>query len=907
MTMTTRPPVPSLLPPASSASHPPNVVEIATLSMPTEATESGIETGTGTDFVLRAPARVVERFVSEFEPHSTTTTTTTTTTTPAHHHRRDGSAATASSSSSAPASTPCIEGVVDLSAVSDLVEGLEDEGELTEFLRRGPESEGESRGAADGDAAFASAFSDNAANRASDLETIAEGIVVPTTSCAANVSKEPIAVRAGRDEYLGEYLDEERPLLPSISSNAAAATACLVVSADPFVRTLADLRERLDDDDFDDDGRDPLSVRASSISSSVERTSERSVRFSSCTHVDDDGARGSGGIPEVAVSSEAFLISVPAAAAAAAEMTGSDRGIRGSHCSGDGDDDVENSVYVLALPEIVPSATGDDRDDDAASPSSPRLPPTFRSSVAGLATVAAEEISNAMTPFFENAFAPLPTDIRNIQLRVSTRYDDESKTKDDHRRRTSAEVPSGDDGRDEESHRRPPPVHLDVVVDRRVPVVGYFLLVSALLALSSSGVAFDWQSGPTPEMKTLWRFVSTAATFACLGWKSMTWEEWNKFSAMDLAVWIPLAGLNYGFMCTAFVVALEMTSMVNTFILSNLASLIIIGSKFATGSPVLLLEGLGAAIGFLGALICAAAPSTEPSDPSAGDPSADHDNHLATTGNFLAFLASIATAIYLTIAKTLRPKVDLFLFLFLLFFDSTLFLLLYMILFSHQPVRILSAHPTLGLFGWLHPALDRLPLELYSALVCNGVGTAGFIAIMKYFDPVVVSMVMLMEPVFASVMGAAAGVSTLPGWGTWAGDAVVAVGSAMVISSGAETREAIDATGAWHGLEKEGGDGDGDGDVVGRGSTESAWTRGSSSLSLLGKSPLEIRSVVSRRSGRYSMVAGGRTVVKTPRILKSHHRGDEGGEGEVEVEFQSVKGKMRSSSIKSSGHRVVWN
>lgn len=320
---------------------------------------------------------------------------------------------------------------------------------------------------------------------------------------------------------------------------------------------------------------------------------------------------------------------------------------------------------------------------------------------------------------------------------------------------------------------------------------------------------------------------------------------------------------------------------------------------------MLLLEGLGAAVGFAGALICAGAPSTEPPVPIAGDPNdgvGDDADNLEMTGNILAFLASVATAIYLTIAKNLRPKVDLFLFMTLLFAYSSIFLLIYMLL-SGQPVKILSFHPTIGLFGWLHPALDRLPLEVYSALVCNGIGTAGFIAVMKYFDPVVVSMVMLMEPIFASFMGAATGVSTLPGWMTWLGDAVVVVGSIMVISSGAETTESIDATEALHGFEK----GAAEDDAMVRGSTKSSLTRGSS----LAKSPLEIRSVLSRRSGRYSMVGGGgggrRAVVTTPRVFQSHSGEgvEEGGEGEVE--FQSVKGKMRSSSIKSSGHRVVWN
>ena len=75
------------------------------------------------------------------------------------------------------------------------------------------------------------------------------------------------------------------------------------------------------------------------------------------------------------------------------------------------------------------------------------------------------------------------------------------------------------------------------------------------------------------------------------------------------------------------------------------------------------------------------------------------------------------------------------------------------------------------------------------------------IAIMKYFDAVVVSMVMLTEPIVATLIGLAVGVSELPRWvstlvviemlffplgvlqlffcelqKTWAGDAVVMAG-----------------------------------------------------------------------------------------------------------------------------------
>eukprot|EP00956_Cyclotella_meneghiniana_P012935 scaffold18488_cov59-Cyclotella_meneghiniana.AAC.10 len=199
--------------------------------------------------------------------------------------------------------------------------------------------------------------------------------------------------------------------------------------------------------------------------------------------------------------------------------------------------------------------------------------------------------------------------------------------------------------------------------------------------------------------------------------------------------------------------------------------------------PVLFLEGAGAAIGMVGALFCAYTGS---------DNSEDHSSSSAMAGNVLAFLASVATASYLTVAKTLRPRVDLFVFMLLIFSYASVAVLLYMI-FMDRPYKI-STDPTIGLFGWVNLKMDRLPLELWMAIVCNLLGTTGYIAIMKYFDPVVVSMVMLMEPIVASVMGAICGVSSLPSLMTWAGDGVVVVGSILVILSGSKKTETIDAT-----------------------------------------------------------------------------------------------------------------
>mmetsp|Transcript_17505 Transcript_17505/g.27448 ORF Transcript_17505/g.27448 Transcript_17505/m.27448 type:complete len:652 (+) Transcript_17505:40-1995(+) len=378
--------------------------------------------------------------------------------------------------------------------------------------------------------------------------------------------------------------------------------------------------------------------------------------------------------------------------------------------------------------------------------------------------------TSATNTIHEGALAQLPTDVTRVELQVSTII-----------------VPSthGEASRE---------VHLDLVVDRKVPLVGYIILVSGLFALSSIGAALDLQHGRvTPEMKIFWRLSSTSILFLFPAMKSGKIGV-SGLSWVEAFIVLPFAAMNYAIMNTAFAASLELTSLVNAFILSNLASLIIILSKLVLGVRVAALEGLGTLVGLSGATICAMAP------PESDDESNAVGSQVMV-GNLLAILSSIGTSIYLTAAKNLRPRIDLFLFMFLIFFLASVFQLTY-IIFSRQPYE-LSTDEDIGIFGWMSLRKDRLFLELYMAVICNGVGTTGYIAIMKYFDSVVVAMVMLMEPVIALFEGIGVGVATLPGWITWLGNAVVVSGSLIVIWSGSKKTEIVDADVALHQTENE--------------------------------------------------------------------------------------------------------
>ena len=220
----------------------------------------------------------------------------------------------------------------------------------------------------------------------------------------------------------------------------------------------------------------------------------------------------------ISTQREAYLLSIPT-------TEGGDIDCNAISIDGDTSMKAEDSVFLLAVPEMTTTSG------------------SMRTSAITHNTLhtSADDIQNRI----EHPFTPLPTDVQHIELRVSTAITTDG---------SALHHP------EEAIH------HLDLIVDRKVPLIGYIILVGGLFALSSIGVAFDLQKGGvTPEMKAFWRFTATSIMFLLLSAKSLNRDEFLKFTRLELWILVPFAGVSYGFMCTAFVVALEMTSLVNAF------------------------------------------------------------------------------------------------------------------------------------------------------------------------------------------------------------------------------------------------------------------------------------------------------------------------------------------------------
>mmetsp|Transcript_25651 Transcript_25651/g.60714 ORF Transcript_25651/g.60714 Transcript_25651/m.60714 type:complete len:841 (-) Transcript_25651:174-2696(-) len=690
--------------PDDAGVDPENVVELATLILPKEAAEDGLEVGDGAKVVLEAEQSTVDNIIDSSAPDARVTA------------------------------------VVDLEVLGALV-GENDMEALIADLRHDEEDDGVDQ-------------NDEASNAGTSYHSGAR--------------------------RRGDSIEDERQSLVSISSRSTKSPVAVydrvTLEADPFIETLAESLAETEHDeraslvaptlptifesksDMDLAAQEFAETTAAAAAAATTTASENDrdaniVQDAAATKMDDDNH----------FAHDAFLLNIPTESA---------------------DGDVKDH-FVLALPEIRA-----DSDESVASTIS-------------------QHSQEEQFPILQRAWTflsedlHLPSDIVSIQLEahLDVAPVDDAGTVTGTVAGTIAgslkaepSVVASSIGGDTFTVRQAAELNLEVVVKREVPVVGYLILISGLVALSSVGAALDLQTGPSALMKTLWRFIATSSVLSPLVVKSFYTDGLPDLTRRQLLM-LPCAAAAYTYMVAAFVVALEMTTLANAFVLSNMTSLVIIFGRSVLGLPVLKMEGAGAVIGFTGAAVCAQAAIPPPSESDIGvleTTSTTDDATEAMIGNVIAFSASFGTAIYLIFAKSLRTSMDIFVFMFSIMSIGALCTILYML--ASGEVISWDMHPDHGLFGWLRWELDRLPLELFMAIVCNCIGTTGYIAVMKYFEPIVPASAMLMEPVVGSLLGVLARTSAMPGLQTWIGDAIVAGGTFLVIYSGAKKTEKIDAT-----------------------------------------------------------------------------------------------------------------
>ena len=309
-----------------------------------------------------------------------------------------------------------------------------------------------------------------------------------------------------------------------------------------------------------------------------------------------------------------------------------------------------------------------------------------------------------------------------------------------------------------------------VIAEMGTPISAYFLLAMAVVGLSSIGPLLDLQDGVSATLKIIWRTQATALMLLPFAIYGVHEEGFPRLSSAQMIITVA-ASACYASMCVLFAWSLDYTTVGNAVILSNCQAILLLIGKAAMGEAVTMAEGLGAIIAFGGAVFC--------SRDSADTVDSTQTGNLTIIGDLYALLSAVTGVVYLITAKTVRPTMNLYFFMFIIMSLGTLCGIGYA--YIGGSLITFDRHIDHGVFGWLHWDVDRLPVELIMVISCNILGAMGYVRCMHYFSNVVIAVATLLEPVVAEITAVLLGVGVLPGWMGWLGNALVLFGTLTVV------------------------------------------------------------------------------------------------------------------------------
>lgn len=332
---------------------------------------------------------------------------------------------------------------------------------------------------------------------------------------------------------------------------------------------------------------------------------------------------------------------------------------------------------------------------------------------------------------------------------------------------------------------------LQVLVKKQVPLIGYLILLTSDLAVASQGAALTMLTDVPPLLKLFWRVSGASVAFLPLAIASVYRHGFPRLGPRKIWMLL-LSAVAHTWFNASFLVALNLTSIGHVYIFNNSHSLLLVLFKLLLRQPLSMQELLGAAVGFSGGAITAL-------DHHNGMAHGSVEHHMTdwtTTlhGDLLAFAGAFGGVAYLVTAKKLRACMDLPVYLCILMALEAFILFVVLVGFRRElGVELVPMSSHAGLVGWIwhHPFS-----EAYMVIVGSLIGTMGFVAAMKYFDPLVVSLGMLTEPVVATIIGVFAGVASVPGIPTFVGGAGVLTGCLLVILASHRTETRVDVSDA---------------------------------------------------------------------------------------------------------------
>ena len=475
-----------------------------------------------------------------------------------------------------------------------------------------------------------------------------------------------------------------------------------------------------------------------------------------------------------------------AAAAAAARVCGDASETRLAAA----DDDVLVRRVIFAVPSRTSFGEGTAFDSGTASGASPE-------------TLPSDSQRRPLKFGGESTRFSLPTAVTNVTLEM--RSGDERDAFDDARTAPFDDASSNGASSERsffvangvsESERKPPAAYAmrrlraSVVVERRVPVIGWLILAAAVVSLSAMGTMVTLERSK-PFTQSSWRAQSVlliAAPWAAAKLKKQGLRGFRAARTRRRALLVALCWS--GWFLTLFY-GLATTSIAHAYVLTNTTSAVIVVYTLLTGNAVPRSHVAGVALAMAGAGVVMWQSSFAS---RSGDATQKNGASSATSatvaGDAVVAAGAVSGAAFLLLAKTTREEVELSLLLVLqMLVNLPISLTLALSLEGCSFVSPLD--PKRGVVGWLAPS--QIGKQLVISVCGTIIGTCGYVASLKYLAPTVVAIAMLCEPILAALIGWAAGVNAFPDWKTCFGMALVALGTAVIaVDAGRARARAVD-------------------------------------------------------------------------------------------------------------------
>ncbi|KAN0033126.1 hypothetical protein ACTA71_011334 [Dictyostelium dimigraforme] len=370
----------------------------------------------------------------------------------------------------------------------------------------------------------------------------------------------------------------------------------------------------------------------------------------------------------------------------------------------------------------------------------------------------------------------------------------------------------------------------------RVPIFAYVILGFALLAMSSSGVALKSIDAP-PLLKASWRLQSTSILlFFGLMYEiimiynfhkkviqslpkslilllpnkiSIIHNNFNKLKEDEneqnfnngsngdnkeeiekeknkeeikskLFQWKTIlilfgTGIMLGFHFSFWVVSLDKTTLAHSLLFVTSSPIMIVLVMIVRRAPISRGEISGCILGFIGLIITLfdSLFLNKNDDSNNSNSSIEKSIQNPTVfGDFLALMGAVCIVFYLFAGSLLRKWMPLFCYAFPVTFIASIFCSI---------ASLILEETDLFIFGWVSKSF--ILLTCYLAVFPGFIGHTGMNAIIKYIEPVVISVTLLLEPPIGSLMGYFVGVEGLPTFFTYIGGPFIIGGCLLVTIS----------------------------------------------------------------------------------------------------------------------------